>query len=109
MLQEPSDKFHRLKAHGLPCFPLTVFIGKPDGIIRYAFDAVIGNSHTEDISGQVAKGVLPFSRSLTIGDPLLLPNRRIDCIEELSLSHSIPEFRLKDFCQGFWVNKKILS
>ena len=49
MLQEPSDKLHGLKFHGLPCFPLTVFIGKPDGIIRYAFNTVIGDSYPEHI------------------------------------------------------------
>ena len=49
MLQEPSDKLHGLQCHGLPCVSLTVFIGKCNGIIFNARNAVIGNSHTKDI------------------------------------------------------------
>ena len=53
MLKEPSDKFHSLKGHSFPCFPLPVFIGKLNRIIFNVLNAVIGNGYTKDIPGQV--------------------------------------------------------
>ena len=59
MLKKSPDKFHRLKSSSLPCFPLTVFVRKPDDIILNAFNAVIGDGYTEDIPGEISQGVLP--------------------------------------------------
>ena len=53
MLKKPPYKLHWLEFHGLPCFPLAVFIGKLYGIVFNAFNTVIGNGYTKDISGQV--------------------------------------------------------
>ena len=43
MLKKSSDKFHGVKFHGFPCFPLTVFIGKLDAVVINRLNAVIGN------------------------------------------------------------------
>ena len=87
MLKKPSDEFHGLKRRGLPCFPLTVFIGKRNCIVSNTFYAVIGKSNTEYISGEIAQGVLPLARILTIHYPFLLPDVGVYCAEKLSLLH----------------------
>ena len=109
MLKESSDKFHGLKFHGFPCFPLTVFIGKRNRIVSDTFYAVIGNSDTKDISGEIAQVVLPLARIPTIHYPFLLPDVGIYVAEKLSLLHGIPEFSLKDSGKWSGVNKEILS
>jgi len=96
MLKKPSDEFHRLKSHGLPCFLLTIFILKCNDIVFKALDAVIGNSDTEYISGEIAQGVLPLARILTIHYPFLLPDVGIYFLKNLSLFRSIPEFGFED-------------
>ena len=105
MLKESSDKFHRVKVCGFPCFPLTVFIQKPDIIVLNGFNAVIGNSAPEDVSGKLPQGVLPFSRRLTVYDPFLLPGVGVYLMIKFSCLHSIPELCSKDKCQWFCVNE----
>ena len=109
VLKKSTDKFHGVKGDGFPCFLVTIFILKFNDIVFNACDAVIGDSDAEHIPREVSERVLSFSHSLTMCDPFLFPKAGIDFIEELGLFHRIPEFGFKDMCEGFCVNKQILS
>ena len=108
MLKESPDKFHGLELHRLPFLLVTIFIGKLNGIIFNASDAIVGDGNTKHIPCKVAQGVFSFSHGLSIDNPFLFPNVRIDFIQQLSLFHGISELGFEDDCQGFCVNKEIL-
>ncbi len=108
MLKESSDKIHGIELPRLPFLLISIFIGELNGIVFNIFDAVVGDGNTKHIPCEVSQGVFSFSYGLTIDDPVLFPNIRIDFIYEFSLFHGIPELGFEDNCQGLCVNKEIL-
>jgi len=60
-------------------------------------DTGIGDSHSEDIRGQVLQACFTGAHGLGIDNPVDLPDLRRDLIEKTCIFHRIVELGLEDF------------
>ena len=100
MLKETADKFHGIEGHSPQ--PVTMGFGvvEEDGVVFHLDDAVIGDSHLEDIRGEVFQACLTGTDGLRVDIPVDLPDLRRDLIEETGFFHGLFELGLIDFGKG---------
>lgn len=72
-----------------------------DGVVFHLDDAAIGDSHLEDIRGEVFEACFRGTHGLGVDVPVKLPNFRRDLIEEAGFFHDIAELGLEDFGEGY--------
>jgi len=109
MLQEASHKLHGIESHGAPPVAVGLSIAEGDTVVFDFDDAVIGESHFEDIGSQILDAGLALTHCLAIDVPFLLPDVGRDAIEEPGLYHLVPEFGSEDLREGLYRQVKIDS
>jgi len=72
-------------------------ISKEDGVVFHFEDAGIGDSHFEDIRGEIFQAGFRGTDGLRVDIPVKLPDLGRDLIEETGIFHGLFELGLKDF------------
>ena len=83
-------------------------VAEENGIVFHFEDAAIGDSHFEDIRGEVFQAGFRRTDGLGVDVPVKLPDFRRDLIEETGLFYGITELGLEDFGESYFALTLIL-
>ena len=97
MLKETTDKFHGIEGHSSQPVAMGFGVSEEDGVVFHLDDAVIGDSHLEDIRGEVFQACLTGPDGLRVDVPVKVPDFRRDLIEETGFLHGMTKLGFKDF------------
>jgi len=75
---------------------------KEDGVVFHFEDAGIGDSHFEDIRGEIFQAGFRGTDGLRVDIPIELPDLGGDFIEEAGFLHFIAELGFEDYGERFY-------
>ena len=97
VLKETADEFHCIEGHNPQPVAMGFGVSEEDGVVFDLDDAVIGDSHLEDVRGEVFQACLTGTDGLGVDVPVKVPDFRGDLIEETGFFHGLTKLGLKDF------------
>ena len=100
MLEKAPDELEDIESDMARPVAAFLAIGEGDGSIFDSHDSGIGDSHPEDIGGEVFQGCLAVAYGLTVDVPGDLPDAGIDFVEQPLSCHLGLEFGPEDFGEG---------
>ena len=109
MLEEPAEKFHDVEVGGAWACTARFTVGEGDRAVLEAHNAAVGDSHFEDIRGEVFEGGVAVWIGLAVHVPGDVPDLWIDVFEESSVLHFLFEDGAVDGRQGFNGHKEVDS
>jgi len=108
MLKEAVDELFGLEGAAAPFAGIGVTIAKSDGVLVELEDAIVAESHPEDVRGQVLQSAQAIPDWFTMDHPLLLPHFGRDvCIARLG-KESVLNFGTKDSGESSHRNQEVL-
>jgi hypothetical protein len=108
VLQKPPNELFGGYRTGLALIRGRFLVLKSDFAILQLKDAAVADGHAKDVRGQVSEGRLAPADRLTVHDPVLLPDWRINEWEQGGLFQSVSEFGAEEHRQGLDVHQKVL-
>ncbi len=91
VLEETADELQGVEDHGPQPSAAGFFVGEGDPSVLDLEDAVIRDSHLEDVGSEIGDRSLGTGYGLAVDVPVLLPGLRGDLIEQSGGVHEIAE------------------
>ena len=109
MLEKAPDEFDSIKRDCTPLMGFLVLVSKDDGVILVADNTTVGDSDTKYVTSQVPESGPAVTDRLTVHNPVLLPDGRIDIVKKSCSVERIAELGLEDTRKGPGMNEEILA
>jgi hypothetical protein len=100
MLNESMDELDAGKRDPADLLSAIVAVAKTNVAIVDRFDTAVGDSHAEDVAGQILKDLVTAAGMLGMNDPLFLPDGRGSVLKQTGLVQSGANFCAEDHRQS---------
>ena len=109
MLEESADTLHGVERGRTWASTAGFTGGKGDGTVLEAHDAAVGNSHFEDIRGEVLQGGVAVWIGLAVDVPGDGPDLWVDLLQQTGVAHVFFKESTGDGGEGFHGDKEVGS
>ena len=107
VLEEAAYEFHGVQRRLAPAWGVDLAVAEGDLVVVIVDDAAVGEGDAEDVGGEIPERCAAVADGLGVDRPGLLPDGRIDLVEQAGPGDGITELGAVDEGEGLDANKEV--